>query len=97
MPKKIVDIKKLVNQVSVDPKFWKQKVVIETDLLMVLSIHGNLCLALRHPQNRGPARALILNFIRILENELVKFGVLTLDQVKQIHKVETEEGSPDLR
>jgi hypothetical protein len=72
------------------------KAQVTTDLLTWLGVHGNLCLALRHPGNRGPGRRLIIAFVKNLGKTLVNFGVITESQLKAAEKLEIEEGSSDL-
>jgi len=60
-----------------------------------ITIHGNVCLALRHPQNRGPSRALAIEFVKGLGRALVSWGALTEEELKECEKLEIEEGSID--
>jgi len=71
-------------------------VSVTTNLLTWLAIHGNLCLALRHPANKGPSRPLVVNFTKQLGKKLVEWGVLTHQQLKSAEKLEIEEGSTDV-
>jgi hypothetical protein len=52
---------------------------------------GNLCLALRHPANRGPSRQLIEEFVRELGQNLVDNGVLTATELAEAQRVERED------
>jgi len=61
-----------------------------------LAVHGNLCLALRHPDNRGASRPWVLAFVKALGQHLVDAGVLTDAELRVAEKLEAEEGSPDL-
>jgi len=60
--------------------------------LVWMAIHGNLCLALRHPSNLGSSRALMEQFVRALGENLVENGVLTPDELAQAQRLEIEEG-----
>jgi len=72
-----------------------RKAAISTPLLTWVAIHGNLCLALRHPENVGDSRKLVLNFVKELGRFLVKSGIFTEAQLEAMEKVEIEEGSRD--
>ena len=69
---------------------------METNFLTWLTIHGNLCLALRHPQNVGLSRAYIVAFVKRLGRKLVEWGVITEEQLRHIERVEIEDGNVDL-
>lgn len=57
-------------------------------LIVVLALHGHLCLALRHPENTGGSRTLIEELVEDLEAQLVAIGALTPAEVTDIHRVE---------
>lgn len=59
--------------------------------LHLMAIHGNLCLALRHPGNNGPSRKLIIEFVNSIENKLKDIGMFTDEDIKLMHQVEEEE------
>lgn len=62
-----------------------------------MAVHGSLCLALRHPQNRGAARPLVVAFTKSLGEWLVHCGALTPEQLVEAQQLEAEEGSADLQ
>jgi len=66
---------------------------VEASGLLWMAIHGNLCLALRHPANLGPSRELVLGFVKNLGRLLVEWGVLTEAQLAAAQKVEQEHGT----
>jgi len=68
---------------------------ISAPLITWVAIHGNLCLALRHPNNVGDSRKLVLNFVKDLGKFLVDCKIFTESQLEAIEKVEIEEGSID--
>jgi len=75
-------------------RFLAQKtMMINASLLTWITVHGNMCLGLRHPQNRGPSRAYAVAFVRQLGQELVKAGAITEQELKEAEKLEAEEGS----
>jgi len=76
---------------ATDPAIWKQKVSLDLDLLAVMALHGNLCLALRHPKNQGQSRQIIQDFITVLGNHLVALGGLTSDELAKAEHIEAEE------
>jgi len=61
-----------------------------------MAVHGNLCLALRHPENVGEARDLVVDFVKRLGRLLVEWGVMTEEQIRYTERVEADEGSTDI-
>lgn len=66
----------------------KKVITVEIDGLTLMGIHGACCLALRHPKFTGPTRKIILNFINLVEKEMVRTGALTKEDLKYIHRTE---------
>jgi hypothetical protein len=67
-------------------------VTVDGTLLDWMAVHGNLCLALRHPQNQGETRALIVSMIHKLGTLLVDEGILTADEMNRATRIEHEHG-----
>jgi hypothetical protein len=64
-----------------DHEFWLNKIVkFELNVLSLMALHGNLCLALRHPENKGESRATMIPFVRAVGNKLVELGAITSEQ-----------------
>jgi len=59
--------------------------------LIWMAVHGNLCLALRHPSNTGPSRQIVIRFVRALGHRLVTHGVLTAEELRVAQRVEIDE------
>lgn len=78
---------------------WMMKTTrnVKAPLLVWLAVHGNLCLSLRHPQNRGPSRKLILDFVKNIGRFLVEAGAVTEAELRAAENLEIEEGSTDIR
>lgn len=70
----------------------KSRKTVEADLLTWMAIHGNLSLALRHPQNKGPSRAYVARFVKRLGQWLVEQGVVTQEELECHYALESEEG-----
>jgi hypothetical protein len=70
---------------------------VKANLLTWITVHGNLCLALRHPQNQGPSRKVAVMFTKALGKALVEWGALTPEQLEEAEKLEAEEGSKEFR
>ena len=66
-----------------DPDFWYRIVKLEINVLALMALHGNLCLALRHPDNKGESRSLIIPLVRGIGQELVTLGAITPEQRKE--------------
>jgi len=94
---KLVKDQELLNELlaKADLQILKKKAAISVPLITWVAIHGNLCLALRHPENVGDLRKLVLNFVKELGQFLVRCKVYTKSQLEAIEKVEIEEGSID--
>lgn len=64
---------------------------VDGTLLEWLTVHGNLCLALRHPQNDGPSRATVVSMIHRIGKLLVEGGILTREELNFATRVEQDE------
>lgn len=71
----------------------KAEVSVNATVLTWLTVHGNLCLSLRHPQNRGESRALCIDVVRMLSKLIVEAGVMTQAEMDQANRLELQEGS----
>lgn len=71
-----------------NPQFWLREVLVKVNVLTLLAVHNNLLLALRHPQNTGEPRDLVLKFAKEIGEELVLLGALTPEQLEEMYKVE---------
>ena len=61
---------------TLDETVWRKQVTLDLSLLTVMAVHGNLCLALRHPANRCPSTRLVVALVRQLGEFLVARGTL---------------------
>ena len=68
-------------------------VKVEATAFEWMTVHGNLCLALRHPQNRGPSREACMNIVRKLSKAIVESGLLTQQEMDQATALERQEGT----
>lgn len=59
------------------------------------AIHGNLCLALRHPDNKGPSRELIIKFVKKLGEVLEQEGAVTPNILRRVYRLEAEAGTKE--
>ncbi|HEY1723994.1 MAG TPA: hypothetical protein VGF89_01120 [Steroidobacteraceae bacterium] len=69
---------------------------LELPLLAWLAIHGNVCLGLRHPMNRGPSRAVTLEALKGIGSVLVDHGVLLREQLEAAERLEREQQASTL-
>lgn len=74
-----------------NPAVALEKTKVEATLLDWMTVHGNLCLALRHPQNSGPSRATVVKMIHVLGKLLVDKGMLTQEELNFATRVEREQ------
>lgn len=61
---------------------------VEESLFVWMTIHGNLCLALRHPDNTGPSGVYVQKFVDKLGKLLVERRLLTQAQMDYAMSVE---------
>ncbi len=57
---------------------------VELTALQMLTVHGNLCLALRHPENLGSSRRFCIEAVHALEKVLQEEGVLDEEDIRKI-------------
>jgi hypothetical protein len=69
----------------------REKALVEASLITWMAVHGGLCLALRHPDLKGPSRGLIENAIDSIGELLVAGGILTEAELAEAQRVEREE------
>jgi hypothetical protein len=79
-----------------NPQFWLKDVTISLNVITLMAVHGNLLLALRHPQNLGESRGIVLNFCKEIGEQLVLLGAMTPEQLKEAYIVESKAGTPEL-
>lgn len=66
-------------------------VALELPMLSWLAVHGNLLLALRHPENAGTSRQLVEDVVAALEGLFLDSGLLSEEQLAAIRQVEAEQ------
>ncbi|MDD5614874.1 MAG: hypothetical protein PHH85_01580 [Candidatus Methanoperedens sp.] len=67
-----------------DNEFWLNTIVrFELNVLSLMALHGNLCLALRHPDNKGESRGIMIHFVQLVGRKLVELNAITPDQRKE--------------
>jgi len=65
-------------------------VEINAALCKWMAIHGALCLALRHPEMGASVREVLLECVAKLEALFLGTGLLTPEEIAEIHRVEVE-------
>lgn len=78
---------------NLDPRALIAMVSVEAPMLSWVTVHGNLCLALRHPSNRGQSRQICLNMVKQLSEMIVAGGIMTQEEMDQANRVERQAGS----
>jgi hypothetical protein len=66
---------------------------LNAPLLTWLAVHGNLCLALRHPANLGKSRERMVGLIRTISVLLVDSGFMTQEEMDQATRYEAQQGN----
>lgn len=61
---------------------------VDLPLVVWLAVHGNLLLALRHPENVGSSRSMVEDVVAMLEGTFLDSGFLTEEQVAMMHAQE---------
>lgn len=78
-------------------KQLSKRVSIESSGVVWSAVLGNLGLAMRHPNNNGPSRELVHNFVENLGSRLEEEGILSPNQLRKIWRLEVEAGNEDFR
>lgn len=76
---------------STNPQFWLREVLVKVNILTLMAVHNNLLLALRHPQNLGEPRDLVLKFAKEIGEELVLLGAIAPEQLQEMYMIEAKE------
>jgi hypothetical protein len=76
---------------SLDIEKALETAMIEESLFVWMTIHGNLCLALRHPGNQGSSRGYTVAFVEKLGRLIVERGLWTQEQLEHAQAVEQQE------
>jgi len=79
--------------VNLDPRVLAANASVTAPMLTWVTVHGNLCLSLRHPQNAGQSRELCLQMVRHLSKLIVDAEIMTQEEMDQANRVEQEHGS----
>ena len=91
MKMKISDEEIECAQKELDGSRLGDMVDFKISLLQLMAVHGAICLGLRHPQMKGPSRAIILQFVKTAEDKFVESGLMKPEHIRIIHAVEEEE------
>lgn len=70
-----------------DPN-WNNDISITLPAYFWLSVHGNVCLGLRHPENKGTSRNMAITFLTRIENVLLRESLLSPEDISLIHKTD---------
>ena len=77
-----------------DPKLAVQPITVTAEALTWLAVHGNVCLAMRHPDNRSPnVRPRMVKFLREIGDRLVESGLITREVMDGATKYELQQGN----
>ncbi len=77
-----------------DTKLAVQPITVTAEALTWLAVHGNVCLALRHPANCSPnVRPRMIKFVRMIGDRLVESGLLTREQMDAAMRYELQQGN----
>lgn len=71
-------------------KRWIKEIAVTLPALSWLTIHGTVCLGLRHPHNTGPSRKIAEDFITSIETFLMQNDLLTPEDIQLIRKTKRE-------
>lgn len=84
-----------MDDINPDPEFWLRNINVTTDAISLMAVHGNLLLALRHPENTGLSRQYVINFVKQAGEKLIELGALTRLRLIHTYQVEAEQGNID--
>lgn len=86
----------LTRPLNSDPAFWLRQFQITFLFapISLMALHGFLCLALRHPSTRThDCRLAIVLLVKQIGETLVDMGALTPDTLREVQRIEVEEGN----
>lgn len=78
---------------KLDPRMLTANASVTAPMLTWVTVHGNLCLSLRHPSNVGQSRELCLQMVEHLSKLIVDAGIMTQEEMDFANRVEQEHGS----
>lgn len=84
-----------MDDINPDTGFWLKNINVETDVVSLLAVHGNLLLALRHPENTGLSRRYVVGFVKWAGECLVSIGAISRKTLIYTYRVEAEQGNQD--
>lgn len=71
-----------------------EEATIEAELLTWMAVHGNICLALRHPENRSQfVRPRMIRLVKEIGAMLVERGFMTQAELDGAMKYEMQQGN----
>ena len=79
-----------MTDVPIDTEKLLEQASLSATLLEWMTVHGNICLGLRHPENQGPSRGYALAVRDRIADLLIARGVLTPDQIEHANAVEID-------
>lgn len=77
-----------------NPQHLRDRVSVEASLLEWMTVHGNVCLGLRHPQNEGGSREIAENFALRIAALLQERGVLNREEAQEASSFERGTDAP---
>lgn len=72
------------------PEWWAEEIPVIMTRNDMLCIIGNIILALRHPENKGPSVVYTRNIARRMAERLIEDGIILPPDVKREWKKELE-------
>lgn len=69
---------------------FEKHISIQLPAISWLAVHGNLCLALRHPENIGPSRTLAKSAILTIEAALLALDIMDQEDIEKVHRTELD-------
>jgi hypothetical protein len=75
-------------KVDIDKAKFLEEAGLTATLLEWMTLHGNLCLGLRHPENQGPSREFAIRVRDRIAALLIEREILTLEEVQHANAVE---------
>lgn len=77
-----------------DLKLAVQPITVTAEALTWLAVHGNVCLAMRHPDNHSPnVRPRMVKFLKEISNRLVDSGFISREAMDGATKYELQQGN----
>src|SRR5262245_16053585 len=83
-------VRGFMGDINISTEKFLEQATLTASLLDWMTVHGNICLGLRHAENQGPSRAYALAMRDRIADLLIQRGILTAEQIEHANAVESD-------